>query len=92
MVGASLIDSDKKFYAWDLLTVAQLVHPEMFTNTEVTCDIVADGLSQGRVIRTGTHVAPYDAPLGSEQSSHKRGKRRVTGNHSPRIPKVNLKQ
>lgn len=53
MVGAPMIETGRPFFAWDLLTVAQMVHPELFTTTQVMCDIVPDGVSQGRVLRTG---------------------------------------
>ncbi|CAM9688695.1 unnamed protein product [Laminaria digitata] len=62
--GAPRFELKKPFYAWDLITVVQLVHPELFTTTEVECDIVVDGPSQGRVVRTG--------PSGA--SEHSRGR------------------
>ena len=49
---------------WDLFTVAQLVHPELFTTVEVKCDIVVSGASQGRIVRTGERVLL--APSGVE--------------------------
>lgn len=44
--------SSRSFFAWDLITVAQLVHPELFTTSEVECDVLVEGASQGRVVRT----------------------------------------
>ncbi|CAN0443252.1 unnamed protein product, partial [Hapterophycus canaliculatus] len=42
----------RPFYAWDLVTVAQLVHPELFTTSKVDCEIMVEGASQGRTART----------------------------------------
>lgn len=53
LAGAHLLETQSRpFFAWDLLTVAQLVHPELFTTSEVDCDVVVGGASQGRVVRT----------------------------------------
>lgn len=58
MAGAPLMETQSKpFFAWDLLTVVQLVRPELFTTSEVECDIVVEGPSQGRVIRTAAGAA-----------------------------------
>lgn len=54
MAGASLIETGQPFFAWDLLTVAHLLHPELFSTTKVMCDIVPDGVGQGRIIRAGS--------------------------------------
>lgn len=52
LAGAHLLETQSRpFFAWDLLTVAQLVHPELFTTSEVECDVVVAGASQGRVVR-----------------------------------------
>eukprot|EP00752_Nemacystus_decipiens_P001901 g1831.t1 len=54
LAGAHLLETHSRpFFAWDLLTVAQLVHPELFTTSQVECDVVVEGASQGRVVRTG---------------------------------------
>lgn len=42
----------RPFFAWDLLTVAQLVRPELFTTSELECDVIVEGASQGRIVRT----------------------------------------
>lgn len=55
MAGGHLMETGGAFFTWDLLTVAQLVHPELFTTEEVDCDIVSEGPSQGRIVRTGTY-------------------------------------
>ncbi|CAN0349094.1 unnamed protein product [Pylaiella littoralis] len=53
MAGAHLMETKSRpFFAWDLLTVAQLVHPELFTTSELECDVVVEGASQGRIVRT----------------------------------------
>lgn len=46
----------RKFFVWDLLTVAQMVHPELFTQWEVACDVVVEGESQGRLVRAGEYL------------------------------------
>ncbi len=53
----------KPFFAWDLLTVVQLVRPELFTTSEVECDIVVEGPSQGRVMRTAAGTAAVVVPV-----------------------------
>lgn len=53
LAGGSLLETKTRpFYAWDLVTVAQLVHPELFTTFEVDCEIIVEGPSQGRTART----------------------------------------
>ncbi|CAM9961472.1 unnamed protein product, partial [Ectocarpus sp. 13 AM-2016] len=55
LAGAHLLETKTRpFFAWDLLTVAQLVHPELFTTSQVECDVVVGGASQGRTVRTAT--------------------------------------
>eukprot|EP00903_Cladosiphon_okamuranus_P005468 g5453.t1 len=52
LAGAHLLETHSRpFFAWDLLTVAQLVHPELFTTSDVVCDVVVEGASQGRIVR-----------------------------------------
>ena len=54
LAGAHLLETHSRpFFAWDLLTVAQLVHPELFTTSEVECDVIVEGTSQGRIVRPG---------------------------------------
>lgn len=53
MAGAHLMEKGKSFFIWDLLTVAQLVRPELFTTEDIECDVIVAGASQGRIVRTG---------------------------------------
>lgn len=46
-----MFEKDEPFFSWDLVTVIHLVHPELFTTSEVECDIVTEGASQGRLVR-----------------------------------------
>ncbi|CAN0149370.1 unnamed protein product, partial [Ectocarpus fasciculatus] len=55
LAGAHLLETKTRpFFAWDLLTVAQLVHPELFTTSQLECDVVVGGASMGRTVRTET--------------------------------------
>lgn len=46
-----MFEKDEPFFSWDLVTVIHLLHPELFTTSEVDCDIVTEGASQGRLVR-----------------------------------------
>ncbi|CAM9667851.1 unnamed protein product [Scytosiphon promiscuus] len=66
LAGGSILETKSRpFYAWDLVTVAQLVHPELFTTSEVECGIVLEGASQGRTARTKIAHAALSYALSS---------------------------
>ncbi|CAN0479591.1 unnamed protein product, partial [Discosporangium mesarthrocarpum] len=52
MAGAVATEVSAPLFSWDLVTVAQLVRPELFATREVQCDIIAVGPSRGRVVKT----------------------------------------
>jgi purine nucleosidase len=42
------------YYAWDTLTAAAMLHPELCTYREVRCGVVTEGASQGRTVPTSS--------------------------------------
>ncbi|CBN77221.1 inosine-adenosine-guanosine-nucleoside hydrolase [Ectocarpus siliculosus] len=82
LAGAHLLETETRpFFAWDLLTVAQLVHPELFTTSQVECDVVVGGASQGRTVRTATTArATAEAAVATAGRPHQQQRSPPAGN------------